>query len=453
MFAFGARDELDTPAATAEPGAPSPPLTPTLDLGFHRVDLRLHHAPWGRLEETFRAVLGYDRTFSNGTDFWVWGVEPSVTAEWTQSERLRIAEQGPRLIPRPPARARPPWATQIAFSAITSTARPSVYVGVVVSRRPSGGPRPSLLIRPGLRADLYEDNTATKAAADPRLTARYRLLDRHLARDRDPGSDDRAVFLKASAGIYHQPPRFVLPLPGLDLMPLQVRLAALVPDELGRRHPAARQDRNSPSIEGFFNYMDPTIFDLSINTASVVNSANQMVAPIGVVMPKMDGQEFIDRLTSPETGRAYGLELMLRRRSKTGVFGWISYTLSRSELRYLSPGRPHHGLSRWLGRLRLRSHSPLQPRGGAAAAPELGPRRAPAVSEAGARVTVTTGYNGAYGDGYFRFDFRIDKRAVYRKWLLDFYVDVTNAALFPEEVEPGTVIRYVLPTVGLRGRL
>jgi hypothetical protein len=42
---------------------------------------------------------------------------------------------------------------------------------------------------------------------------------------------------------------------------------------------------------------------------------------------------------------------------------------------------------------------------------------------------------------------------VWRDWLLDFYVDVTNVALMPEEVAAGRVIRYVLPTVGLRGRL
>ena len=40
----------------------------------------------------------------------------------------------------------------------------------------------------------------------------------------------------------------------------------------------------------------------------------------------------------------------------------------------------------------------------------------------------------------------------WRNWLLDFYVDVTNVALLPEEVQAGSVIRYVLPTVGLRGR-
>ena len=32
-------------------------------------------------------------------------------------------------------------------------------------------------------------------------------------------------------------------------------------------------------------------------------------------------------------------------------------------------------------------------------------------------------------------------------------VDITNIALLPEEVTPGNTIRYVLPTVGLRGRI
>ncbi|MEY4581057.1 MAG: hypothetical protein RL701_5760 [Pseudomonadota bacterium] len=38
-------------------------------------------------------------------------------------------------------------------------------------------------------------------------------------------------------------------------------------------------------------------------------------------------------------GRAYGFELMVRRRLGSGLFGWLSYTLSRSE-RFLSGGAP-----------------------------------------------------------------------------------------------------------------
>ena len=72
--------------------------------------------------------------------------------------------------------------------------------------------------------------------------------------------------------------------------------------------------------------------------------------------------------------------------------------------------------------------------------------------QSGKPATTTDGYNTARTAGYVRFDVRVDKRAVWRSWLLDFYVDITNIALLPEEVTPGTTIRYVLPTVGLRGR-
>ena len=41
VFVFGASDKLDTPAPTAMPNDPNPPLEPSLILGFHRLDLRL----------------------------------------------------------------------------------------------------------------------------------------------------------------------------------------------------------------------------------------------------------------------------------------------------------------------------------------------------------------------------------------------------------------------------
>jgi TonB family protein len=449
VFFFGAYDELDTPAPNAMPGDPNPPLAPSLELGFHRADLRLHRTQ-GRLEETYRAVLGYDRTFSNGTDFSVWSVEPQLTAEWTQSERLRLGgglqgsfrdlEQGAAA----QAGANP-------FAAITST------LGKIYSQsaylEALWRPTPKLLLRPGVRGDAYEDSTASKWSADPRLTARYRLFERDLP-ETAPGSDDRAVFLKASAGIYHQPPRFVLPLPGLDIMPLKYGLLRSYQTSLGAEVPL--RERTSLSVEGFFNYMDPTIFDLSVNASSVVTTPNQSGIPTMVVMPQMDGQQFLDRLTTPETGRAYGVEFLLRRRSKTGVFGWVSYTLSRSEryrpsMEQVVSGARVETPASWVPYDFDRTHLfslvaglPLRRNW------DLGVRLQ---YQSGRPTTITTGYNGAYGDGYFRFDFRIDKRAVYKKWLLDFYVDVTNAAVLPEEVEPGSVIRYVLPTVGFRARL
>jgi TonB family protein len=434
VFLFGARDQLDTPAPNALPNDPNPPLEPSLILGFHRLDLRLNLTQ-GRMAEMFRAVLGYDRTLSNGTDFWVWTAEPQLAATWTQSSKLRIAggllgtfrslRQGLGAV-----------ATDNPFAAITSSLG-TIYVG-------SGyletiwRPTPDVLIRPGVRADVYADATATKPAVDPRLTLRYRLFERNLPGS-EPAGDARAVWLKASAGIYHQPPRFVLPLPGLDLMPLKYGLLRSYQTSLGTELPL--HDKTSLSVEGFFNYMDPTIFDLSFNQASVVTDPNRSILPTNIVMPDDRAQEIIDRLTAPQLGRAYGLEVLLRRQSKTGPFGWISYTLSRSE-RYRDGAwapydfdRPH--LFNLVAGLPLRRNW------------DLGLRLQ---YQSGRPTTTTAGYNAAYGAGYFRFDFRVDKRAVWRNWLLDFYVDVTNAALLPEEVQPGAVLRYVLPTAGVRGR-
>jgi hypothetical protein len=289
-----------------------------------------------------------------------------------------------------------------------------------------------------VRADVNADGTTTISDVDPRLTVRYRLFDRDLP-DVKPGSDDSATWLKGSAGVYHQPPRFVLPLPGLDMMPLKYGLLRSVQASLGTEVPL--RERFQLSVEGYFNYMDPTIFDLSVNTATAVTTPQQTLVPISIVTPPMDGQEFIDRLTKPQTGRAYGLEFLLRRQSKTGVFGWISYTLSRSE-RYRDTVWVPYDFDR-THLVNVVAGMPL-PRNW-----DVGIR---GLYQCGRPATTTAGYNSARNDGYLRIDLRVDKRAVYRRWLLDFYVDITNVALLPEEIEPGTVIRYVLPTIGLRGR-
>jgi hypothetical protein len=232
-------------------------------------------------------------------------------------------------------------------------------------------------------------------------------------------------------------------------MPLKYGLLRSYQTSLGAEIPL--REKVQLSVEGFFNYMDPTIFDLAVNQTSVGTNPNASVVPMMVRMPMDNEQMFIDRLTAPQTGRSYGLEFLLRRRSTTGVFGWISYTLSRSE-RYHPPDLTMMPptVGRWAPYDFDRTHLfnlvmglPLRRNW------DVGLRLQ---YESGRPTTVTSGYNAAYGTGYFRFDFRIDKRAVYRKWLLDFYVDVTNAAVLPEEIEPGTVLRFPLPTAGLRAR-
>ena len=60
----------------------------------------------------------------------------------------------------------------------------------------------------------------------------------------------------------------MLPLPGLDIMPLKYGLLRSYQSSLGVEVPL--ENRFQLTAEGFFNCMDPTIFDLSVNDASVV---------------------------------------------------------------------------------------------------------------------------------------------------------------------------------------
>jgi TonB family protein len=435
LFAFGARDELDTVSSTADPNAANPPLSPALILEFHRLDLR-YHQTLGDWETTYRLIFGYDKTYSDDVDFDVLSVKPVIRSRYKASKTLDFgfgADGSARKV----AQDAGADAAANPIAALTAQLTSSYSAGVYAEAL--WRPTPSWLIRPGVRGDVYSDNTATKQSFDPRLTVRYKLADRDLP-EIAPGTDDSAIWLKSSIGIYHQPPRFVLPEPGFDEMPLKYGLSQSIQTSLGAEIPF--RYNISLSAEGYYNYMDPTVFDLSTNEATAGTSANSSLLPTTIVTGDNGEAEFVQRLTTPELGRAYGLELLLRRQAKSGLYGWISYSLSRSERDQDGQWVPYDYDRTHL--LNLVAGYPL-PRNW-----DLGMR---AQYESGLPATTTAGYNAGRLDGYVRIDIRVDKRAIYRKWLLDFYVDITNVAVQPEEIEPGFSLRYVLPTIGLRGRI
>ncbi len=435
VFAFGARDELGNQPEPRDPADPAPPPPPPrpLVLELHRLDLRLHRT-FGRLLATARAVVGYDRTASDGIDFTTLVAEPSVHLTWKLHPTWTLAggvegavhqiRQGERM-PGPDA-----------LSKLTAELDTFTIGGAQIEAL--WRPTPAWLIRPGVRADVYADPTATATAIDPRLTVRYRLAQRALA-DVPADSDDSAVWLKASAGVYHQPPRFVLPLPGLDMMPIKYGLLRSLQTSLGVEVPI--RDRIQLTAEAYATAMDPTIFDLATNDELAGERAPTTLFPTRNVVPAPPDDQAIERLTRPQLGRSYGVEILLRRQARSGLFGWVSYTLSRSQ-------RQRDG--QWARYDYDRTHLinvvaglPLGRNW------DLGLRLQ---YQSGKPETVTGGYNAASGAGYARFDLRIDKRAVWQRWLLDFYIDLTNVALMPEEIEAGSTIRYVLPTLGVRGR-
>jgi TonB family protein len=430
VFAFGARDELDTVSPTADPNDPNPPLVPTLILGFHRLDVRLYKG-LGTVDTTYRLVLGYDKTLSSGSNVSTLVLEPSVTWRWRPSESFTLVAG---------VQGSSHWFNQGAPSQAApgnvdlSTIVGDLHVLAVGSALVESiwRPTPRWLVRPGVRLDVYDDGTTTVASVDPRLTVRYRLAP-------DATADDSSPWLKAAVGIYHQPPRFVLPLPGLDTMPLKYGLLRSIQTSVGAEAPLP--DHFSLDANAYFSYLDPTIFDLAVNAQDLNNPANVTLFPTTTVPPDSTAQMVLDRLLTPQTGRAYGVEALLRRESRDGVYGWLSYTLSRSERLRDGAWVPYDFDRTHL--LNLVVGMPL-PREW-----DFGLRLQ---YQSGKPATTTAGYNTARTDGYVRIDLRIDKRAVWKDWLLDFYVDIANVALLPEEVTPGNTLHYVLPTVGVRGR-
>jgi hypothetical protein len=222
-------------------------------------------------------------------------------------------------------------------------------------------------------------------------------------------------------------------------MPLKYGLLQSIQSSLGAEIPLSQHF--SASVEGYFAYMDPTIFDLTVNSQTLNTVGYTTLFPTSGTPPQTTAQDVLNRLLVPHTGRAYGLETLIRRQAKSGLYGWLSYTLSRSE-RYKDGAWAPYDFDRT--HLVNLVAGMLLPRNW-----DVGVRLQ---YQSGKPATTTYGYNTARTNGYDRIDIRVDKRAVYRGWLLDFYVDLINAALLPEEVMPGATIRYVLPTAGIRGR-
>lgn len=477
VFAFGATDELLGRAADADPADPTPELEPVLQLGFHRLDLR-GQVSSGALSGQARLVSGFDTSLGVGSTLTKWVVEPTLRAEWQARPELTLVAGVEGLFHHTDVeeavKARVGGGgssggdggggSNVEVDPLTEGLRQ--ISGVAALGEALWRPVPRLLLRPGVRVDGRSDGTTSRFTADPRLSARFRLGRLPLpwlapatpkpapnvstpadvtpsaaAPAADPDEDGpETSALKAGIGLYHQPPRMFLPLPGLDMLPLRYGMLRAIQTSVGGEFGLG--EGFSASAETFFNWMDPVIFDLSFNRDSVVTEAQGALLNAAPAGGKTNAQRFLDRLVQGQRGRAMGLELLVRRQSRAGPYGWISYTLSLSERERTEGWAPYdfdrtHLLNAVVG-LQL-------PRNW-----DLGLRLA---WQSGKPATTTAGYNTARDAGYVRLDLRVDKRAVWRRWLLDFYIDLANFALLPEEVTPGAQLRYVLPTVGFRARL
>jgi TonB family protein len=293
-------------------------------------------------------------------------------------------------------------------------------------------------ITPGVRASysrLYGQNRTT---AEPRLWVRFA-----------PTED---LALKGSVGLYTQPPE------ATDLEPPPFGVPSLV-------HEKALQ-----ASLGFERQLTDVI---SVDLAGFYNRRYELVVSPGSIVENPDGSIIRNRFANAGLGRAYGLELLLRHQVTRNFFGWLAYTLSRSETRRtgVDPYRPYEVTAF------DQTHI----------ATAVGSYRLPLGFEVGARFRYVTGapttplehrYD-VYGSDSNRFtatrgetfsarerpfhqlDVRVDKSFLMESWTLGVYLDVQNVYnttnvearftdyRFRNEYEvPGIPI---LPVLGVKG--
>jgi hypothetical protein len=271
---------------------------------------------------------------------------------------------------------------------------------------------PRLQVVPGLRGDVFRSAGASAASIDPRLAIRADVTDK--------------VHLLHAFGVAHQPPSFVVPLPGMAIGNLANGLQTSLQESAG--------------VE----------LDLPWGTTATVTGFDDvflnMSDTLGAGTPPRD----VATREPRSLGSSYGLEVYVRKRLTSKLGGFVSYTLSRSTRRF--------------GRDTFPSAFDRTHVLNLAAAYDLGRNW-----RAGARFTFYTGAPTTTNpDGtrvvnedpahpqrdpaFYRIDLRVEKRWNLGKsrWL-SFVVEMLNATLHKETIRGQAIGPIAIPSLGLEG--
>lgn len=405
VLAFGAYDLFRAPQASTKSGG---------SINFHRVDVR-----WDRR----LGAGGRLRVALTGGDDRSAGVNEASSVVTDRSLRLR-AELDRRYstevtlhagldarVDRFGLETSPRRLDYPDFSALFPERTDAVSGGYLELELQ---PTPGIAVTPSVRADVYHSVGKQAVGVDPRASATFQLAP--------------ALRLEHSLGLQHQRPNFAAQVPGAQVADLSggLQWALLASSGLRYRLPDDMNASLTVFRSGYFNALDP----------------------IGTARDFTIDRTVIDRRS---TISAVGLELTLTRPLSRRLGGFLSYTLSRSNVslgRTTSPSgfdRTHvlqGGLSYQLPtRVRLGARSVLY-----TGIPELNLEGSPHFESA------------RRGSPFFRLDLRAEKRfLIGRRGYLDLVLEVLNATSTREVVrlDCGEICRertagpVVLPSVGV----
>lgn len=306
-----------------------------------------------------------------------------------------------------------------------------------------------LLLMPGLRYDYYTE--VSEGLLSPRLTARYAYR--------------KDCTAKGSYGLYSQSPEpYGQAIDSVwgnpDLPATRGRQAVL-------GHEYQITDLLSLDVQGYYNTQElmPT-------------STDSLNAETGMPMNFLANQE----------GRMYGVEIMLRHSQSERFFGWIAYTISRSERRAPYPLEQFGKQTEWdpekwylYGKDQTQNLQvvaswklPRNWESGLRFRYVTGNPFTPYLNYTEGRQSINLerggrgGYEPVLGEyladrmgPFLQLDVRVDKKFIFNSWILSTYLDVQNANYFiynsPETydynydyTERQVIGGIIIPSLGVR---
>jgi hypothetical protein len=444
LSAYGSDDRLALLVENPDPGDPANGGDVSLHTGFWRVQ--------GRAETRFSSKTKWTTTVAAGKDIQDFSVgnlaldinlmaldarsdlRAQILPELTlvggldiQSGTYDVSWRLPALDLASNDNAGPLFGRPVSEIAGDGTFfRPSAYALAEVS------PFKGLKLLPGVRVDYTRDTDFW--TVDPRIAFRYDLYPSELR-----------TTLKGGVGVFHKPPE-----PYESIEPFgspDIGSERAIHYSLG-----FEQELSQPlevSLEGFYKDLD----QLVIST------------------PDALGSESGSSYDNSGVGRSYGAELLLRYKPMGRFFGWVAYTLSRSERRD-SPGddwelfdydQTHiltalgsYKLGRgWQigARFRYITGRPYTPYVGGLVDYDAGAYSPLEASKA----------NSARLSARHQLDLRVDKVWEFSSWKLSAYLDVQNVYNRENTEDIGYNYDFseskpvpglpILPILGIRGEL
>ena len=269
---------------------------------------------------------------------------------------------------------------------------------------------PDIEVTPGLRFDLYTSGSRTLPAFDPRIAARFAITDK--------------VRIIHAYGLVHQPPAFVVPVPGLTPGNLQGGLQTALQSSAGVEVDLSKDTTAKSTLfyNAFFNMSD------ALGTATGGGGI---------------------RSDPRSLGTGVGLELYLHKKLTKRFGGYLSYTLSRAtrslgresfpsafDRTHVASGALAYNLGRnWRAGSRLVFYTgtpKLSPTGGLIRSPRNG--------------SVERDPN------FYRIDLRLEKRWRLTKtaWI-SFVAEMLNATLHKETFRGTEIGPVSIPSIGVEG--